>query len=107
MLRQFDLLQDITQIAFNTTEDDFDELVLEVELGKGDTITATCHQTVNGKTEQMSLQDINDPDLRKLSFELKDEMKSHTGGDLKKYAVRINEEGKANATFEYDNEPGE
>ena len=107
MLRQFDLLQDITQIAFNATDDDFDELVLEVELGEGDTITATCHQTVSGKTEQLSLDGTNDPDLRKLSFELKDEMKNHTGGHLKKYAVRINEEGKANASFEYDNEPQE
>ena len=71
-----------------------------------DTITATCHQTVKGKTEQLPLEETADPDLRKLSFELKDEMKNHTGGDLKKYAVRI-EEGRANATFEYDNEPQE
>jgi hypothetical protein len=78
-----------------------------VELGEGDSITATCHQTVSGKTEQLSLEGTNGPDLRKLSFELRDEMKNHTGGDLKKYAVRINEEGKANASFEYDNEPQE
>lgn len=104
MLRQFDLLQDITQIAFQATDDDFDELVLEVELGEGDVIAATCRQTVNGKTEQLSLEHANDPALRKLSFELKDEMKNHTGGDLKKYAVRINEEGKADATFEYAEE---
>ena len=107
MLRQFDLLQDITQIAFNATDDDFDELVLEVELGEGDAITATCHQTVNGQTEQLSLEGIHDPDLKKLSLELKDEMKTHTGGNLKKYAVRIDEEGKANASFEYDNETKE
>jgi len=107
MLRQFDLLQEIAQIAFNATDDDFDELVLEVELGEADTITATCHQTVSGKTEQLSLEGTNDPDLSKLSFELKDEMKNHTGGNLKKYAVRIDEEGKANASFEYDNEPQE
>jgi hypothetical protein len=53
------------------------------------------------------LEGTNDPDLSKLSFELKDEMKNHTGGNLKKYAVRIDEEGKANASFEYDNEPQE
>jgi hypothetical protein len=105
MLRQFDLIQDITQVAFLATEDDFDELVLEVELGDGETITATCYQTVTGAAEQLSLEDIHDPDLRKLSYELKKEMKNHTGGNLARYTIRINEEGKANASFEYDNEP--
>lgn len=104
MLRQFDLIQDITQVAFQAAADDFDELVLEVELGDGDTIAATCRQTVNGKSQLLSLENINDPDLGKLSFELKDEMKNHTGGNLRKYTVRIDEEGKANASFEYANE---
>jgi hypothetical protein len=104
MLRQFDLLQDITQIAFDATGDEFDELILEVELGEGETIKATCRQTVKGTTEELSLADKTAPDLRRLSYELKDEMKNHTGGDLKKYILRIDEEGKANASFDYGNE---
>lgn len=101
MLKQFDLLQDITQIAFQATDGEFDELLLEVELGEGDTVTATCHQTVRGTTEQLSLADIHEPDLKKLSFELRDEMKSQTGGDLTNFAVRIDEEGKAKVNFDY------
>ena len=102
MLRQFDLLQDITQVAFLATDDNFDELILEVELGESGKIIARCRQTINGKSEALSLEKITDPDLRQLSFDLKDEMKSHTGGELKKYTVRIDEEGKAKTSFEYD-----
>ena len=106
MQRQFDIQDDIAQVAFIASNGEYDELVLEVDVDvEGRSLGAHCWQTVNGEIEQLSIFDIDEPDLMGLSFELHKEMKNHTGGDLKKYTLRIDKEGKARINFEYRNEP--
>lgn len=105
MQRQFDIMDDVAQVAFIASKGDYDELVLEVEVDVEEGwVQSHCWQSVNGEIEQLSTFDIEDPDINELSFELHKEMKNHTGGDLKKYTLRIDKEGKAKINFEYRNE---
>ena len=106
MLRQFEILEEIAQAAFNVSHGEYDELVLEVKVDVEEGwIEATCKQTLGGTTEQLSLFDVEDPDLMALSFALHEAMKEHTGGDMKKYTLRIDGKGAAKASFEYRNLP--
>lgn len=107
MLRQSEIMHEVAQIVFMASKGDFDELVLEVEVDvEGGSVGSRCWQTVNGKVEFLSLWDV-DPkaEMENLSYELFDEIKNHTGGELTKYTVTIDKDGAAKARFEYGNEP--
>ena len=107
MLRQSEIMHELAQMAFEASKGDFDELILELEINVSEgTVEEQCRQTADGKVESLSLWDV-DPKgkVMDLCFELHDEMKHHTGGELTKATVTIDAEGTARASFEYGNEP--
>jgi len=102
MMKWIHLVHEISQIPMSVANEEYDELVMEVELDpKEGWIDIKCRQTTGTEVEDLSLFDIDDPDLMELSFDLHKAMKDHTGGDLKRYTIRIDESGKAKANFEY------
>lgn len=102
MLRQSEIMHEIAQAAFMASKGDYDELILTLEVNIEEGWTEqTCRQIVNGEVEYLSMWDIDEPDLMNLGYELHEEMKKHTGGDLKKVTVTIDKQGKARASFEY------
>ena len=108
MFKQLAILNEIAEFAFTASKGDYDELVLEVEVNvEGGWTNSRCWQTANGETEQLSLFGIRDPDLMTLSFELHEEVRNHTGGNLKSYIVTIDKEGKAAVDFKYHGLPEE
>ena len=106
MLKQFDLMKEITQIAFDSCDEDVDEINLDVDVDvEGGHMRACLWQVVNGKKEFPSL--IVPNNLMDLSFDLHKAMMEHTGGDLKRYTLKMDGDGEgvAQANFEYRNEP--
>lgn len=106
MLKQSEIMHQVAQIALSASSDDFDELILEVEINRdGGTVGGQLRQITNGVVEYPSMWDPDrSPNLMDLSYELQDEIKRLSGGELTKYTVRIDKEGTARATFEYDYE---
>lgn len=104
--RQGEIADEIAEFALIASNGEFDELLLEVEV-EDSWVKSHCEQVRNGEVEQLSLRGIRDPNLMKLSFELRKEMLNHTGGDLKKYTFRIDKEGRASIDFEYRNRRSE
>lgn len=104
--RQNEIVEEIAEFALIASNGEFDELLLEVEVEENWT-KEHCEQVLNGEVEQLSLFGIHDPNIMKLSFELRKEMLNHTGGDLKKYTFRMDKEGRASIDFEYRNHRSE
>ncbi len=106
-LRQIEIMHEIAGMALEASHGDFDELVLEVTVDvEGGHTSAQCRQTVDGEVESLSLWEVDaGMKLMNLSFELHEEMKNQTGGDLSKHITTIDEKGRAISTFEYRNLP--
>ena len=101
-MRQFEILNEIAQVAFIVSDGQYDEWVLEVDVDPiGGWTEQRCWQTKGGKVEQLSLFGISDPDVMTLSFELHEEVKKHTGGNLKGYVMKIGEDGEAKVDLKY------
>lgn len=106
MRRQFDILDEVAQFMFNAAADEFERLVLEVEVDVEEGSTSyQCWQTAEGKTLCLLLDFEDGCELMNPSFELYHEMKKHTGGELQTYSITIDEEGTARCKFAYGNEP--
>jgi len=105
--RQQEILNEICQIVFAVAADEYDELRLEVDVHANELwCSSTLSQTVNGVSESLPMPTVEgSPTLSDLTLALHKEMMSHTGGDVKKYILRIRD-GKATVDFEY-NEPPE
>ena len=107
--RQQEILSEICQIVFAVADDEYDELRLEVDVHANELLCrSTFSQTVNGVSESLPMPpEEESPTLLELSLQLHKEMMSHTGGDMKKYILRISSEGRATADFEYNEPPAE
>jgi len=102
MLRQFEILDEIVQIVFDSCEEEFDEISFEVEVNVEEHwINMTLCQIVKGEKDFPPTSVSDSDDIANLSFELHKAMKVHTGGDLKKYTLNIDGEGVASTNFEY------
>lgn len=106
--RQMEILHEIAGMALEASHGDFDELVLEVTVDvEGGHTSAQCRQTVDGRVESLSLWEVDSGmKLMDLSFELHEEIKKHTGGDMSKHITTIDDSGQARTILEYRNTPG-
>lgn len=101
MDRELDILNELSQIAFTAARGEYDEIRLEVEI-KEHWIDAVFWETVDGVTESLpTLEGAHDPSLMQLSYELHEAINRENGGDIKKYSLRINKEGRATVDYEY------
>ena len=106
MRRQIEIIGEITEIALAHAEDGFDELWLEAGFSEDDlSMKLTCRTRRGRRDRPVIISEKDLYDLGELSFTLQKELKTHNGGDLKKYVVRIDETGTAKAQFEYRNGP--
>ncbi len=107
VLRQMEILHEIAGMALEASHGDFDELVLEVTVDvEGGHTSAQCRQTIDGKVESLSLWEVDaGMKLMNLSFELHEEIKNHTGGDMSKHITTVDENGRARTVIEYRNIP--
>lgn len=102
MSKWMKIVKDITDIPFSYAEEPADEVVMEVELDpKEEWIERHSFQNVSGMVRDLSIDPQAEIELMELSFQLHEAMREHTGGDLRKYTIRIDETGKATANFEY------
>ena len=102
MLKWMEIVKEITDIPLSYSEEPADEVVMEVELDPREGWTKRhSFQNVAGVVRDLSIDTQDEIELMELSFQLHEAMKEHTGGDLKKYTIRIDESGKATAKFEY------
>ena len=103
MIRASEIVKEITEILLDMAEGEYDNLLLEVEVSaEGRSIDLYVSQSLHGKIEEPDFQGMLGHDVMMLSFDLHEALKEHTGGDLHKYTIRIDETGKATANFEYD-----
>ena len=102
MLKSMDIVKEITDISLSYADEEFDEFVLEIEVNYDEKyISQDCFQLRNNQATEIRIPGKDGHDIMMLSFQLHEAMKEHTGGDLKKYVIRIDETGKAMANFEY------
>jgi hypothetical protein len=101
MDREMEILNELSQVAFSAARGEYEEIRLEVEIEE-EWIDAVFLQTADSVTESLpTLDEVRDRSLMRLSYELHEAIKSQNGGDLKKYSLRINKEGRATVDYEY------
>ena len=101
MDREMEILDELSQVAFSAARGEYEELHLEVEIEE-QWIDAVFSQTAGGATESLdTLSEVRDRSLMQLSYQLHKAIKDQNGGDLKKYSLRINKEGRATVDYEY------
>jgi hypothetical protein len=104
-MREMEILNELSQIAFGAARGEYDELRLEIEI-EDHWIEAAFWQTANGATKSLrTLEGVHDPSLMELSYGLQEAIKNQNGGDLKKYSLRINKGGRATVDYEYRDGP--
>jgi len=100
-MKWIDILKEITDIAiFKAGDYDELEMTIEFDFDEG-WVDSQCQIEKSGKSESIVLGDDAFDEVIDLTRALRDAMHEHTGGNLKKYTIRIDETGKAKANFEY------
>lgn len=105
--RQDEILNDISQILFAAADGEYDEVGIEVELNDEENLFKfNVWQTVDSvKTSLPQFSGKEGPALLNLSLALQKEIMNHTGGDMKKFVLRISGAGRACVDYEYREPP--
>lgn len=102
--KQFEILNTITQIMYDSTDVIYDELIGEFEYSKSDEgFSVGCTIFYKKMDQKIGIQLIDKSNnIFFLLEELHNLMQAHTGGNWTSFTLTLTAEGKATTKFNYD-----
>ncbi len=102
LIKQNEILEKLSNILFNSFDDDFDIIKAEYDFIKDfDTISTSLSYEKNGKTDYYEAPVGVASENLELCEELRALMKEHTGGEWTSFTLTLDTDGRATTKFVY------